>query len=279
MAGASGGRKTIVPGLIGEHSTQVFHGPRVLSSPYACDLQLDGNPCHEESLEGAKIAGADFILNVTLDGEFRLTGVYAGDLEAAHRLAVEELRRSVGIPLNEPYDVVITHAGRVGINHYQAAKAAVVGARAARPGGYLIIAGHHPDIDPVGSMPYRSVLHILKMIGHERFDRLLLSPDWSFVHDQWEPQMWSKVLATIPDDHLYYCATGLTERDYEVLPGRDGQLFLPETRRYGTDPGQLAAMVEGAAADAISRFTGRGAGQARIAYLADGPYGIPLLSL
>ena len=151
MAGASGGRKAIVPGLIGEDSTFVFHGPAMLASDGVADLVLEGNPCHEESLEGALMAGADFMVNVTLDRRFRLTGVFAGDLEAAHRAAVAALKEYAGVPVAEPYDVAVIHSGRVGINHYQAAKAGVVGASLLRRGGALVLAAHHSDVDPIGS--------------------------------------------------------------------------------------------------------------------------------
>jgi len=274
MAGASGGRKAIVPGLVGEESTHIFHGAPMLASPAARDLVLEGNPCHEESLEGARMAGTDFIVNVTLDREFRLTGVYAGDLELAHRRAVEALTRYVGIPVPEPYDIVVTHGGRVGINHYQAAKAAVVGASALKPGGRLIIGAHHTDIDPVGSLPYRTVLHLLKLIGPEAFERLILSPDWTFVHDQWEPQMWAKVMRHVPAPNLYYCATGLAGGDWAILPGVGGR-DLVCVGPGGADEGAglLAAMVEAAMAHAL---VAHGARPARTAFLADGPYGIPL---
>jgi nickel-dependent lactate racemase len=75
MAGVSGGRKSICPGLVGEESTYIFHSAKFLASPKACDLNLPGNPCHEEALEVAEKAGADYIINVTLDHEFNLTGV------------------------------------------------------------------------------------------------------------------------------------------------------------------------------------------------------------
>ena len=40
MAGASGGRKSICPGLIGEDSTLVFHGPEIMGDPRSTDLLL-----------------------------------------------------------------------------------------------------------------------------------------------------------------------------------------------------------------------------------------------
>ncbi len=147
MAGASGGRKSICPGLIGEESIYIFHGAPMLASPKASDLIIDGNPCHQEALEIAKKAGADYILNVTLDQDFKLTGVFAGDLEEAHKQAVKQIKKYVTIPLDKEYDIVITHAGFVGINQYQTAKAAVVAIPALKPNGKLIMIANNNDKD------------------------------------------------------------------------------------------------------------------------------------
>jgi len=277
MAGASGGRKAIVPGLIGEESTFVFHGPTMLAAPGVADLVLEGNPCHEEALEGALMAGADFMVNVTLDRQFGLTGVFAGDLVAAHRQAVEALTRYAGVPVAEPYDVAIIHAGRVGINHYQAAKAGVVGASLLRPGGALVIVAHHTDVDPVGSARYRTLLHLLKLLGPRRYEALLMADAWQFIPDQWEPQMWGKVLDKVGASGLWYCGTGLAAPDYAIIPGIDGNLLLPEGSRYLDNPSQLGTMASRALAAAIECVGAHTVGPLRIAALVDGPYAIPIL--
>ena len=62
------------------------------------DLVLEENPCHEEALEVALMAGVDFIVNVTLDRDFALTDL-AGDLEVAHQQAVERIRSTSPFPL------------------------------------------------------------------------------------------------------------------------------------------------------------------------------------
>jgi len=64
MAGFSGGRKAICPGISYMDMFRHFHGPAVLESPMAANAVLDGNPFHEESTEIAKMAGVDFIVNV-----------------------------------------------------------------------------------------------------------------------------------------------------------------------------------------------------------------------
>lgn len=276
MVGASGGRKSVCPGLVGEESTYVFHGPEFLSSPNARDLILEGNPCHEEALEVAKMAGVDFIVNVTLNGAFEVTGVYAGDLEAAHTKAVEKLSEYVSIPIDHEYDIVVTHAGFVGINHYQAAKAGVVAIPALKPGGRLIMAANNIDKDPVGSPLYRTVLHLLTLNGAEAFMRLIRNPDWKFIPEQWQAQMWAKVFSKIPMGNFTYCAPHITARDAAILPGKDGNLLLPPERRYSHSLQDAVDMVELAVRDAVAGYNARGIVPS-IAFLRDGPYGIPTL--
>lgn len=273
MAGASGGRKAVCPGLVGEESTYVFHGPEFLSSPSARDLVLEGNPCHEEALEVAKMAGADFIVNVTLNHEFQLTGVFAGDLVAAHEEAVKRLREYVAIPLDREYDIVVTCAGFVGINHYQAAKAGVVAIPALRRGGHLVMAARNVDQDPVGSPLYRTVLHLLTLDGPEAFMRLIRSPEWRFIPEQWQVQMWSKVFERIPMEHFTYCAPHITAKDVAILPGRDGNLLLPTERRYSRRLADAADMVR-LAVDATAEACRAEGARPTIAFLRDGPYGI-----
>lgn len=273
MAGVSGGRKSVCPGLIGEKSTYVFHGAPLLASPQADLMILRGNPCHEEALEVAKMAGVDFIVNVTLDCNYNLTGVFAGDLEKAHEKAVVKLSEYTTISIEHEYDLVVTHGGFVGLNHYQTAKAAVGAALAVKPGGKMIIAADITDLDPVGSNNYRTVLHLLSLMGAEKFNKLLLSPDWTFVPEQWQVQMWAKVFRKIAMENLYYFAPQLPARDYQIIPGVNGNKFLPEELRYTGRPETISLFIENAIRSCLEA---PGAAELTVAFLADGPYGVPV---
>lgn len=271
VAGVSGGRKSICPGLIGEESTRHFHGPAMIAAPGARDLNLEGNPCHEEALEVARMAGADFIVNVTLDKLFRPTGVFAGELDQAHRAAFEHLRGYAAVPFGEPFDAVLTHAGFVGINHYQSVKAVLAALPAVRRGGRLLVLAANCDEDPVGSLRYRSLLHLLTLTGAEAFRRLLFSPDWTFIPEQWEAQAWGRALEQLGPEGLVYYSPQLAERDCAILPGLDGNLLLAEEHRYRDGAGNVQRVVDAFLREA--RLQGRGR-QPRLAFLADGPYGI-----
>jgi len=276
MAGASGGRKSICPGLIGEESIYIFHGAPMLASPKSSDLIIDDNPCHQEALEIAKKAGADYILNVTLDQDFKTTGVFAGDLEKAHKQAVNKIKKNVAIPIEKEYDVVITHAGFVGINHYQGAKAAVVAIPALKPNGKLIMIANNDDKDLIGSEKYKTVLHLLKIIGAKQFNHLILSPDWTFIPDQWQVQMWTRLFFKIPPENFIYYSPRLSFNDYKIIPGIDGNMFLPANKRYKGTLKDISQIIESAIDKIDKEFKVNGKKGFNIAFLSDGPYGVPI---
>lgn len=268
MAGVSGGPKSICPGLVGEKATTVFHGARMMADARAASLQLESNPCQEEAMEVATKAGVDFIVNVTIGRNRQLTGVFAGALEQAHRAAAARVMTESIIPIPGEYDVVVTHAGFVGINHYQAAKAAVEASRAVRAGGTLILAANNTDQNPVGGPHYRRLLPLLTELGIDELERRLLSSDWTFVPEQWELQMWGRALRKLGDpSRLVYCSPQLTGTAFHGLPGRDGGAGLTGNLR-GRDLAE--AMVQQSIDRALAAQP-----DSRIAVLADGPYGVP----
>ncbi|MDR1429438.1 MAG: nickel-dependent lactate racemase [Spirochaetaceae bacterium] len=276
MAGFSGGRKSVCPGIIGERSTFVFHGAEIMGHPESRDLRLDGNPCHEEALETARMAGVDFIVNVTLDHSFRISGVFAGDLEEAHRAAAEKVKSYVGIPAKGYYDIVVSHGGFVGVNHYQIAKAAVASLGLLKKDGYLIVAGNNTDaVNRLGSLQYRTCLQLLRQNGPDAFVRLIKSPDWVFLPDQWQVQMWAKLFERIPQDHFYYFSPQLDERHWEELPGVNGGLLLPENKRTQPRLEDVPEFVSLAINAAAASCPEEERASLRIAWLSDGPYGIP----
>jgi hypothetical protein len=173
------------------------------------------------------------------------------------------------VRIENEYDVVVTHAGFSGINHYQAAKAAVEASRAVRRGGTLILVANHTDVDPVGGPNYRQVLPLLRQLGPDGFDRRILAADWKFIPEQWEVQMWARAFRKLgPAGRLIYCAPRVTGNVFveRGLPGIDGGEGL--TGLCGRDLAE--AMVQ----RAMDRFVSGG----RVAVLADGPYVVPLLA-
>lgn len=269
MAGVSGGRKSICPGLLAEDSTHVLHSGPVLSSPNAIDLALEGNPVHEEALRVAKMAGCDMSINVTLDSKYRLTGVFAGDLESAHMAAFEKLKSYAAIPVDKKYDLVISHTGYVGVNHYQAAKGALTCLPLLEEDGTCLLVAYHTDPDPIGMTNYKRMLRLLKEKGPEKFMETILSPSWIFVPDQWEAQMWARLFNKIQMENLIYCTFEISEEAFSKIPGRDARTIVPDAK-------DLQELVEKSMDWVYKKLSLRLGQEPRIAFLPDGPYGIPI---
>lgn len=276
MAGASGGRKGICPGIVGKETLEIFHGGKMLHSQQAADLILDGNPLSEESTEIALMAGCDFLVNATIDAEKRNNGVFAGDMLAAHKAAVETIKGYVSIPLNQAYDIVLIPAGFVGVNHYQAGKAAIEAMRAVKPGGQIVLLAKHTEPDPIGGKGYKQALQLLHEWGKNKFVEAILQDGWELIQEQWQVQMYCKVLQHIgEDDHLIYCNTDIPEPLFAGLPGKPGYDFLSDDEKLEDDTLVATQMVERALDHVVERS---GKERPSILFLKDGPYGIPRVS-
>ncbi len=148
MAGYSGGRKAICPGVAGCETIMAFHGPQLLEPPQARAGNLVDNPVHEEALAVADLAGgADFIVNVTLDEERAITGVFAGDMRSAHRAAMARCEQQAKVVLDEPADIVVTSGGGypLDLTLYQSTKGIVAADLICREGGTIIIAQQNAE--------------------------------------------------------------------------------------------------------------------------------------
>ena len=275
MAGLSGGRKAICPGLVDKRTIEKFHSPAFLESPKAQNLILDGNPCHEESLAIARTVGVDFIVNATLDKDLRTTGVFAGDIEAAHAAAADLVRNSVVVPVDHEYDIVLTHGGYVGRNHYQAVKAAYNALPAIRKGGTLIVATDNRDAEPIGGPEYKSLLHMLKIQGADHYMRMIETPGWRFTKDQWEPEMWAKVFRKIDEKDLIYCTHTIPRQDYCLIPGCCGLDFM-HAETEDLTAAAVKEMVDNALRFAVAGFRNKGV-DPTVAFIREGPYAIPYL--
>jgi hypothetical protein len=275
MAGVSGGRKGVCPALVDKRTIEKFHGPEFLESPCADNLILAGNPCHEEALDVARTVGVDFTVNVTLDKDMRLAGVFAGGLEEAHSAAFRFMKSYTAIPLDKDYDIVLTHGGYVGRNHYQTAKAGCAALPAVKPGGTIIIAADNRDQEPIGSPVYKDLIGRLKKLGVEGYLDMIRDPAWGFTKDQWEPEVWGRVLRKVGERGLIYCSPRIKPEGLSRLPGRSGYDFLEEDKALsGGDAARV--MVQNALLFIISRHLEEGRTPST-AVIREGPYAVPCL--
>ena len=244
MAGFSGGRKLICPGLAGLEVVQVWHGPDFLEHPRACSGCLDGNPIHEESTAIARMAGCDFIVNVVIDAKRQILHVVAGEMVEAHLEGVALARESVTATLPEPADIVVTTSAGypLDVTFYQCVKGMVTALPVVKPGGTIILAASFSEV--VGSPEFQQVFDDNTTI--DVFMERILNKSY-FVMDQWQVEELAKA-----------------KRQAKVIVVSDG--LPPETlRRLYVEP---AVSVEAAVAEALAEH----GPDATIAVIPKGPY-------
>ena len=108
FAGFSGGGKAVMPGMAGAETIFHNHSAEMIASDRASWGITDGNPIWEEIQEVAESAGDLFLVNVTMDPDHRITGVFCGDLRKAHREGTAFVRKYAMCPVSEAFDAVIT---------------------------------------------------------------------------------------------------------------------------------------------------------------------------
>lgn len=190
MAGFSGGRKVICPGLAALETVKVWHGPQFLEDPKADCGILDGNPVHEENTWIAQQAGCDFIANVVIDAERRILKVVAGDMIQAFEAGVEFVRGVVVDRVSEPVDVVVTSCAGYPLDttFYQAVKGLTGALPIVKQGGTIVLAASLSE--GIGSPEFQKLFD--ENASLEGFVERILGQDY-FVMDQWQLEELAKV--------------------------------------------------------------------------------------
>ena len=207
FAGFSGGPKAVAPGVAGIESIMRLHDYEMVADPGCTWLEADANPMYREIERTALLTHPTFVLNVTLNREKRISGVYAGDMLAAHGAARESVQENAMLPVPAPFDIVVTSNGGypLDLNLYQAVKGMSAAARIVRPGGAIVMAAQCWD-----GLPEHG--RYAELLRSARSPQELLVRIRGFeepVQDQWQAQVQAQVQMHAD---VYVYSDGLTER-------------------------------------------------------------------
>ena len=214
-AGFSGGRKSILPGISSLETLEYMHGPEMIADPGTVYGNLVDNPFHDAGLKVMQKAGADFIVNVTLDSEKRVTRVFAGDPVQAHLEGCRFLAPYCSLTLDEPLDFIITtnSGAPLDCNLYQTVKGITGAAPVVKEGGEIIIASACSE--GAGSPEYKKILEMIDT--PEDFLKRLMAREF-FIADQWCAQETYQVVVKHP---VWLYSEGLTAEEisrYHMTP-------------------------------------------------------------
>ncbi len=248
MAGYSGGRKVISPGIAHAETITTFHNHRFMSDPCAENCVLDGNPLHREQLEILERIGGALALNTVIDDRRRLAFVNFGECRESHLDAVAFVRRYAEVTLPRRFATVVTSAAGYPLDktYYQTVKGMVGALGALEDGGDLIVASECSE--GLGSAEYRDAQRRLVAAGPDAFLAGITGKPHADI-DEWQTQMQTRSLAR---GRISLFAGGLASSD-RALTGVES-----------------VASVERAVAESMERHH-----DPRIAVIPEGPYVIP----
>ena len=249
MAGYSGGRKVVAPGIAYQDTILMFHSARILEHCKAANCIIEGNPLHNEQTEIVRAISGVVAVNVVIDEERRLGFVNFGEVEASHARAVEFMRKYAEIRIPRRFKTIVTTSAGYPLDktYYQTVKGMVGVMDILEPGGTIIIASECSE--GMGSREFAEAQRLLCQVGPERFMNMLEGRDKAFI-DEWETEMLLKPLR-VGNIQLY--STGLSDSDRK-------HVFV-----------ETVPSVEAAMAASV-----RTHGDAEIAVVPEGPYVIPL---
>ncbi len=236
FAGFSGGPKGIMPAVAALKTVQSNHGAHHIGDRRATFGVLDGNPIWEEMRDIALRVGPSFLLNVTLNEQRAITGVFAGDLIAAHRRGCEFVRAGAMQRVEQPFDVVVTtNSGYpLDMNLYQAVKGMRAAELIVRDGGTVIMAAECSEGVPHGS-PHDRLLRSVPD-GEALLSRLH-EPGFAWP-EQWQGQIQALIQrrATV---HLHSGLDEATVRAAHLVPCHDIAALVHSL------PGRVAVLPQG----------------------------------
>ncbi|MGB1673023.1 MAG: lactate racemase domain-containing protein, partial [Limisphaerales bacterium] len=250
FAGFSGGPKGIMPGVAGLETVMSNHGFDHIADERSTFGVTQGNPLWEELRDIALRAGPSFLLNVTLNHQRAITGVFAGGLIEAHQQGCQRVKQTAMQAVERAFDIVVTtNSGYpLDMNLYQGVKGMSAGSRILKEGGLLILACECREGVPASS-PLDQLLRSAS--GPQEILTMLSTP--GFVRpEQWQAQI-QALIQSRAEVQVFSALDDTTLRAAHLEPCKDIQKTV-ENRLQKLGP------------------------EARVAVLPQGPLTIPYLA-
>jgi nickel-dependent lactate racemase len=229
-AGFSGGSKAVIPGIAGLETVRHFHRASLIAQPNATWARLADNPLQRLTREMTALCPPHFIVNVTLNRDKEITGVYAGDVTAAHDAGCAAALEEATIRVPRRYPVVVTTNSGYPLdqNFYQTVKGISAAARIVEPGGVILAASRC-------NMGLPEEGEFARILGDPRSDldlHLAIQCAKTTRHDQWQVQT------------LLQCLEKARVILYSDLPEKDRALTRTS---HTTDPAKTLRQLAAAA--------------------------------
>jgi nickel-dependent lactate racemase len=213
-AGFSGSRKSILPGISSFETMKFMHSYRVIDQLHEANCRLENNIFHDYAMEVTRLAGVDFILNVVINQDRDLAGVFGGHYDKAHRAGCDLVVNHAVAKLDEKVDLVVTSAGGYPLDatFYQASKCLISARDILEENGTILVTCGCQE--GLGSEEFCTIMR--SNPTPEDFNKHHGNPD-NFVIDQWCAQNIYQALGHAGKVYIY--SPGLSGEDVERFQG------------------------------------------------------------
>jgi nickel-dependent lactate racemase len=248
MAGYSGGRKVITPGIAHSDTITTIHSASMLEQNGVENCVIDENPLHKELVEITTMVGECYSVNVVIDEARQISFINFGEIEKSHLEAVSFVRPFAEVPVAQKFKTVITSSAGYPLdkNYYQTVKGMVAALDILEPGGNLFIVSECAE--GIGSPEYAECQRRLIDLGAETFMEQI-SPKARADIDEWETEMQLKVTKM---GKIYLFSECLCDADWQL-----------------TGVIHVDSLID-AIQQSVDEF-----GDKRVAIIPEGPYVIP----
>lgn len=249
MAGYSGGRKVIAPGLAHVETITTFHSARFMANPAAANCNLTGNPLHEEQLEIVRMIGGALAINTVINEDRQLAMINYGEILESHHQAVTYVREYCEVGVPQRFSTVVTSAAGYPLDktYYQTVKGMVGAINVLKPGGDLIIASECEE--GMGSREFVNAQRRLVQSGPNAFLEAISRKSHADI-DEWQTQM-------------------------QLLPMRIGNLYLYSDKLSRADRALTGVQCVDSLDQAVRDSLQRQEDPPSLAVIPEGPYVIP----
>ena len=251
MAGYSGGRKVITPGVAHQDTIRRIHTSTFMSHPKAVNCQIEGNPLHGEQMAVVKMLGGALAVNTVITEHRELSFVNYGEIEQSHMQAVEYVRPYAEVHLERPYNTVITSSAGYPLDktYYQTVKGMVGAMEILAPGGDIFIVSEISE--GFGSPEYLEAQRRFVELGLDGFMDDI-GPKTAAAVDEWQ-----------------------TEE--QIKPMRRGTVRLFTQALSPEERGLTGVEVIDRPEDLLAAIKASAQKEGRVAVIPEGPYILPFI--
>lgn len=238
MAGFSGGRKLIAPGLAYQNTIKTLHSPRFMRDPRAVEGSIEENPLHHELLEIAQLAGHDFVLDVVLAEGKKIAAIYGGEPRQAHQEGIDFVRRETVEKLGKRVSAAVTTAAGypLDLTFYQAVKGVTAASHLVEPGGVILLLAACEE--GAGASEFsrllkesrdagdflQAILNAAVTIDQWQLEKLALACQthrvWFYtpgLPEEYRGRLWGRIFRTI-DEAMSSLAEEMKGKDVALIP-------------------------------------------------------------